>query len=115
MLPPHVSAVGRSLMDSPRKVLAIYVLLLIVSVSARLQPRDGSLEGNPGRGVANSIDQPPSTGPRTLMFDFSQGGGALQMLGHEQLGRISSRTGLKGDITTLAAHLDEDDDLVGAT
>uniref|UniRef100_A0A383V9Q0 Peptidase C-terminal archaeal/bacterial domain-containing protein n=1 Tax=Tetradesmus obliquus TaxID=3088 RepID=A0A383V9Q0_TETOB len=45
------------------------------------------------------------------MFDFSQGGGALQMLGHEQLGRISSRTGLKGDITTLAAHLDEDDDL----
>lgn len=99
-------------MDSPRTVLAIYVLLLIVSVSARLQPRDGSLEGNPRRGVA---DQPPSTGPRTLMFDFSQGGGALQMLGHEQLGRISSRTGLKGDITTLAAHLDEDDDLVGAT
>jgi hypothetical protein len=48
------------------------------------------------------------------MFDFKDGGGALKVLGQEQLGQISARTGLRGDIGTLAAHLDEDVDLVGA-
>jgi hypothetical protein len=112
----HLPVAGLAPMDLIRTLLSVCALVLVACVSARPQPRDGSLvlAGKPQGDNINSLDRVPSSGLRTVVFDFKDAGGALEMLGAEQLVHISAHTGLRGDIGTLAAHLNQDDDLVSA-
>lgn len=88
----------------------LFVLCLInynLLIRARPQPRDDTPVGTTG-----SSTSPGPRGGNAVRFDFRSDGGAMKVLGRQHLAQISSQIAFKGSLSTLAQHLDDDDDLV---
>ena len=100
-------------MDRRHALLLFCVTALLNLVLGRPQPRDGSAAGTGPSNPPGEVHS-PTGGRAPVRFNFRSAGGAMRVLGRQQLAQISSGIRYQGDLTTLASHLDDDDDLVSS-
>lgn len=98
-------------MDRKLTLILLCLVVCFQLVNSRLQPRDGSPVRNTGPSTPPGQGH-SARGGNAVRFNFKSEGGAMRVLGRQQLSQISSRVGYQGDLRTLASHLDDDDDLV---